>query len=135
LLLSVALGIRERRWGNRVSSWGSESLGLPADFPSVVTTTSATGPPVALAGATLLLGLISIVLGLTLHGSYAWFGWACGFLGIVVGIAFRTRSRTKGQEVGYRADYRIDRLMLAGVAVSVAGVALNAWVIAQRVVA
>jgi len=118
-----------------VTGWGSSSTDRAAEHLAVAPSSSETGPPLVLAGGALVLGVVSLVLGLVLHGSAAWAGWVTGFLGIVVGIAYRTLSRTNEREVGYRADYRIDRLMLVGVAVSVAGVALNAWVIAQRVVA
>lgn len=92
-------------------------------------------PPLVLACGSVAFGVVSVLLSFFLHGSAGWIGWIIGFLGIVAGIAYRTRSRTSERNVDYRADYRIDRLMLVGVFVSVAGVGLNAWVIAQRVAA
>ena len=92
-------------------------------------------PPIVLAASAAVAGVASIVSGAVLHGSAAWLGWALGFLGMVLGMGYRLLLRSRETAAAFRADYRIDRLNVAAVAMSGAGVVLNAWVIAHQVVA
>lgn len=92
------------------------------------------GPPGPLAAGTAALGVLSTIIGIATTGSAGWFGYALGFLGVLVGISYRWLLRRRQMVPMFLPNYLIDRVMLFGVLLSFFGIALNAYRVAQRVI-
>ena len=92
------------------------------------------GPPGSLAVGAAALGALSVTIGVVTTGGAGWFGYALGFLGVMVGISYRWLLRRRQMVPMFLPNYVIDRVMLFGVLLSFLGIALNAYHAAQRVI-
>lgn len=92
------------------------------------------GPPTPLAVGAIVAGLCSVMTALLLPAQFGWVGWALGFAGVLIGIAFRWVSRSRQMTVLYIPNHRVDQMMLLGVVFGFVGIVWNAYNIAHRVI-